>query len=301
MKIGFIGLGKMGLPMVIRLQKGGHDVVVIDHHQENIDKAVAAGSDSAKDEQELISKLDGDQPVVWLMIQSKYVDAQLDTLLPLLSKGSIIVDGGNSDYRITKQHAKRVADAGMTMVDVGTSGGVLGAENGYCMMIGGDEQAAKTIEPLIVAMAQEGGHKYFGPSGAGHFVKMVHNAIEYGIMESYAEGYRIIREADYPGLDLGALGNVWQHGSIITSSLNELCMQELTRNPNLDGIDGFVAENGEAQWTLEVAKENNIPAPAVQAAHDVRVESQQGKISFATKLLAAMRNGFGGHPLNTAG
>lgn len=300
MKIGFIGLGKMGLPMVLRLQKGGHHVVVIDHHQENIDKAVAAGADSAKDEHELVGKLE-DPAIVWLMIQSKYVDAQLDNLLPLLPKGSIIVDGGNSDYRITKQHAKRVADAGMTMVDVGTSGGVLGAENGYCMMIGGDEQSAKTIEPLIVAMAQEGGYKYFGPSGAGHFVKMVHNAIEYGIMESYAEGYRIIKEVDYPGLDLGALGTVWQHGSIITSSLNELCAQELTRNPNLDGIDGYVAENGEAQWTLEVAKEKQIPAPAVQAAHDVRVASQQGQVSFATRLLAAMRNDFGGHPLNTAG
>lgn len=300
MQLGFIGLGKMGLPMVLRLQKGGHHVVVIDHHQENIDKAVAAGADSAKDEHELAAKL-GDPAIVWLMIQSKYVDAQLDNLLPLLPKGSIIVDGGNSDYRLTKQHAKRVADAGMTMVDVGTSGGVLGAENGYCMMIGGDEQAAKTIEPLIQAMAQEGGHRYFGPSGAGHFVKMVHNAIEYGIMESYAEGYRIIKEADYPGLDLGALGNVWQHGSIITSSLNELCAEALTTNPNLDGIDGYVAENGEARWSLEVAKEKQIEAPAIQASLDVRIESQNGKTSFATKLLAAMRNGFGGHPLNTAG
>lgn len=300
MQLGFIGLGKMGLPMALRMQKGGHHVAVIDHHQENIDKAVAAGADSAKDEHELIGKL-GDPAIVWLMIQSKYVDAQLDVLLPLLPKGSIIVDGGNSDYRLTKERAKKVTEAGMSMIDVGTSGGVLGADNGYCMMIGGDEQAAQTIEPLIVAMAQEGGHKYFGPSGAGHFVKMVHNAIEYGIMESYAEGYRIIREADYPGLDLGALGAVWQHGSIITSSLNELCTQELTRNPDLSGIDGYVAENGEARWSLEVANENQIEAPAIQASLDVRVASQNGKTSFATKLLAAMRNGFGGHPLNTEG
>jgi 6-phosphogluconate dehydrogenase len=300
MQLGFIGLGKMGLPMVLRLQKGGHHVVVIDHHQENIDKAVAAGADSAKDEHELVTKL-GDPMIVWLMIQSKYVDAQLDVLLPLLPKGSIIVDGGNSDYRLTKERAKKVTGAGMAMVDVGTSGGVLGAENGYCMMVGGDEQAAKTIEPLIVAMAQEGGHQYFGPSGAGHFVKMVHNAIEYGIMESYAEGYRIIKETDYPALDLGALGNVWQHGSIITSSLNELCAQELTRNPELAGIDGYVAENGEARWSLEVAREKQIEAPAIQASLDVRVASQNGKVSFATKLLAAMRNGFGGHPLNTEG
>jgi 6-phosphogluconate dehydrogenase len=297
MKLGFIGLGKMGLPMVERLQKGGHHVIVIDHHQENIDRAVAAGADSAKDEQELLGKL-GDPAIIWLMIQSKYVDAQLDVLLPMLPKGSIIIDGGNSDYRLTRERAKRITEAGMSMVDVGTSGGVLGAENGYCMMVGGDEKAAETIEPLIAAMAQEGGHQYFGPSGAGHFVKMVHNAIEYGVMEAYAEGYRIIKEADYPGLDLGALGNVWQHGSIITSSLNELCANELTRNPELDGIDGYVAENGEARWTLEVAKEKQIPAPAIQSSFDVRIESQNGKVSFATKLLAAMRNGFGGHALN---
>jgi 6-phosphogluconate dehydrogenase len=300
MQLGFIGLGKMGLPMVLRLQKSGHHVIVIDHHQENIDKAVAVGADSAEDEQELMGKL-GEPAIVWLMIQSKYVDAQLDVLLPLLPNGSIIVDGGNSDYRLTKERAKRITDAGMAMVDVGTSGGVLGAENGYCMMIGGDEKAAKTIEPLIVAMAQEGGHQYFGPSGAGHFVKMVHNAIEYGMMESYAEGYRIIKEADYPGLDLGALGSVWQHGSIITSSLNELCADALTKNPELDGIDGYVAENGEARWTLEIAKQKEIETPAIQASLDVRVASQNGKVSFATKLLAAMRNGFGGHPLNTEG
>jgi 6-phosphogluconate dehydrogenase len=300
MQIGFIGLGKMGLPMVLRMQKGGHHVIVIDHHQENIDKAVASGADSAKDEHELIEKL-GSPAIVWLMIQSKYVDAQLDVLLPLLPKGSIIIDGGNSDYRLTKERAKKVTSAGMAMVDVGTSGGVLGAENGYCMMIGGDEQAAKTIEPLITAMAQPEGYRYFGESGAGHFVKMVHNAIEYGVMESYAEGYRIIREADYPDLDLGALGHVWQHGSIIESSLNELCAEALTKNPSLDGIDGYVAENGEARWTLEVAKEKNIEAPAIQSSLDVRVASQNGTVSFATKLLAAMRNGFGGHPFNTEG
>jgi 6-phosphogluconate dehydrogenase len=297
MQIGFIGLGKMGLPMVLRLQKGGHHVIVIDHHQENIDKAVAAGAGFAHDERELVGKL-SDPIIIWLMIQSKYVDDQLDVLLPLLPKDSIIVDGGNSDYRLTKERAKKVADAGMHMVDVGTSGGVLGAENGYCMMIGGDAEAAETIEPLIVALAQPEGYKYFGPSGAGHFVKMVHNAIEYGVMESYAEGYRIIKEADYSGLDLGALGHVWQHGSIIASSLNELCAEALTNNPELEGIDGYVAENGEARWTLEVAKEKQIPAPAIQAALDVRIASQQGQVSFATKLLAAMRNGFGGHALN---
>jgi 6-phosphogluconate dehydrogenase len=297
MQIGFIGLGKMGLPMVLRLQKGGQHAIVIDHHQENIDQAVAAGADSAKDEHELLAKL-GERPIIWLMIQSKYVDAQRDVLLPLLPKDSIIVDGGNSDYRLTKARAEKVSSAGIHYVDVGTSGGVLGAENGYCMMIGGNLEDFKTVEPLITAMAQPEGYEYIGPSGSGHFVKMVHNAIEYGIMESYAEGYRIIKEADYTDINLSALGRVWQHGSIISSSLNELCAEELGKNPQLDGIDGFVAENGEARWTLEVAKDKAIPTPAIQASLDVRIASQQGQTSFATKLLAAMRNGFGGHALN---
>jgi 6-phosphogluconate dehydrogenase len=297
MQIGFIGLGKMGLPMVLRLQKAGHSVVVIDHHQENIDKAVAAGAHAASTEQDMVGELP-DPAIVWLMISSKVVDAELDTLFGLLPKGSIIIDGGNSDYRLTRERSKRVQAAGMSLVDVGTSGGVLGAERGYCMMVGGEPTAAQNIEPLVAALAEPNGYKYFGPSGAGHFIKMTHNAIEYGVMESYAEGYRILKEAEYPDLDLAAIGAVWQHGSIIASDLNQVAVQELQHNPRLDGIEGFIAETGEARWTLEVARDKGIAAPAIQASFDVRIASQQGTVNFATKLLAAMRNGFGGHAIN---
>jgi 6-phosphogluconate dehydrogenase len=183
---------------------------------------------------------------------------------------------------------------------MGTSGGVHGLKNGFSMMIGGPEAAYKTIEPIAQILAQpSGAYQYFGPSGSGHYVKMVHNAIEYGMMQSLAEGYRMLHEGSYPGqIDLAAAGEVWQHGSVVNSWLNELCQQALAENPTLDGIDGFVAESGEARWTLEAAKDLGIPLPTIQTAFDVRLQSQQGETNFATKLLAAMRNKFGGHNIN---
>ncbi|HSX33608.1 MAG TPA: decarboxylating 6-phosphogluconate dehydrogenase [Candidatus Saccharimonadales bacterium] len=298
MTIGLIGLGKMGSQIVARLTKAGHAVVVTDHHQENIDAAVANGATAAVDSKDLVSKL-ASPAVVWLMIASHVVDAELDTLLPLLAKGSIIVDGGNSDFRETRERYKRCAEKGVQLVDVGTSGGIMGLKNGFSMMIGGDEQAFTAVEPAIQALAQENGYDYFGLTGAGNYVKMIHNAIEYGIMESYAEGYRLLKDGtDYPGLDLASIAKVWQHGSIIASSLNDITAGILAKNPNLDGIDGYVAETGEARWTLEVAAGQSIPMPAVQAAFDTRLATAQGKVNFATKLLAAMRGGFGGHKVN---
>jgi len=298
MKIGFIGLGKMGGPMVQRLLSGGHDVIVIDHHQENIDAATAKGAVVATNHSDMVSKLDS-PIVIWLMIPAARVDDELTSLLELLPAGSIIIDGGNSDFRLTRARAARCLEKNVTLMDVGTSGGIMGLENGYCMMVGGDQATYATIEPLIQTLAQPGGYGYFGPAGAGHYVKMVHNAIEYGVMEAYAEGYMVLKEGkDYPDLDLGKAGQVWQHGSIISSKLNELATGILTTNANLDGIDGYVAESGEARWTLEIAEEQAIPMPVVQASFDRRIASTKGETSFATKLLAALRNGFGGHEIN---
>jgi 6-phosphogluconate dehydrogenase len=167
------------------------------------------------------------------------------------------------------------------------------------MMVGGNEQGYQALEPALISLAKpHGGYHYFGPAGAGHYVKMVHNAIEYGVMESYAEGYRMLKEGAYDNLDLAAAANVWQRGSIISSDLNGLTLEALHENPELSGIDGYVAESGEARWTLEYAKEKGIPLPSIQASYDVRLASQKGDVSFATKLLAAMRNKFGGHALN---
>jgi 6-phosphogluconate dehydrogenase len=298
MRIGFIGLGKMGGPMVQRLLDGGHEVVVIDHHQENIDMAVSHGGVVANDHADMIAKL-GSSIVIWLMISASKVDDELTSLLDLLPIGSIIIDGGNSDFRLTRARAARCVEKGVTFMDVGTSGGIMGLTDGYCMMVGGSQETYATIKPLIQTLAQPNGYDYFGPTGAGHYVKMVHNAIEYGVMESYAEGYMVLKDGkDYPNLDLAKAGAVWQHGSIISSKLNELAVGILASNANLDGIDGYVAESGEARWTLEIAKDQTIPMPVVQASFDRRIASTKGDISFATKLLAALRNGFGGHEIN---
>ncbi len=234
------------------------------------------------------------------MLPANIVDEQADEWFSLLPEGSIIIDGGNSDYRLTKKLNERVNEHGMKLVDIGVSGGVWGYQNGFSMMCGADESSAfEKLEPALKSLAApEGGYAYFGPSGSGHFVKMVHNAIEYGMMESLAEGYRILKEGPYKKIDLATAGEVWQHHSVITSWLNELCRDALKENPGLEGIEGYVAENGEARWTLETANEMNIPMPAIQSALDVRIASQNGEVSFATKLLSAMRNRFGGHAFN---
>ncbi len=175
----------------------------------------------------------------------------------------------------------------------------MGLEHGYSMMVGGSVQAYETVQPLIEGMAQPGGYGHFGPTGAGHYVKMVHNAIEYGMMQAYAEGYRLMKEGgDYEDIDLGALAQVWQHGSIVKSGLNEIMQRVLARNPELDGIEGYVAESGEARWTIETAQSHDIPTPVFDAALQARIDSQNGHINFGTKLLAATRNGFGGHNIN---
>lgn len=298
MRLGFIGLGKMGGPMVQRLLSGGHEIVVMDHHQENIDAARSFGGIAADDHSDMISKLDS-QIIIWMMIPANKVDDELTSLLELLPAGSIVIDGGNSDFRLTRARATRCLEKNVILMDVGTSGGIMGLENGYCMMVGGNPEVYTAIEPLIQTLSQPNGYGYFGASGAGHYVKMVHNAIEYGVMEAYAEGYMVLKDGkDYPDLDLGKAGSVWQHGSIISSKLNELAAGILATNANLDGIDGYVAESGEARWTLETANEQSIPMPVVQASFDRRIASTQGETSFATKLLAALRNGFGGHEVN---
>lgn len=198
-----------------------------------------------------------------------------------------------------KKHAELVSSRGSILLDVGTSGGIWGYENGFSMMVGGDEQSFKTIEPALKTLAApQGAYDYFGPSGSGHFVKMVHNAVEYGMMESLAEGYRLLKEGPYANIDLAAAAEVWQHGSVVVSWLNDLCRQVLKENSTLKNIDGVVAESGEARWALETARKLQLPMPAIQSAFDVRLASQQGQTTFATKLLAAMRNKFGGHKIN---
>jgi len=299
MKIAIAGLGRMGMQIARKLAEDGHEVIAHNRHKEPIDEAVTYGAQAAYERIDVVTAFDGNPVVLWVMIPAEIIDKQLDEWLEILPKGSIIIDGGNSDFRGDAFRAKRAADKGCMLLDIGTSGGVWGYQNGFSMMVGGDQTAFATVEPALKSLAApEGAYHLFGPNGAGHYVKMVHNAIEYGMMESLAEGYRMLKEGPYKNLELAEAGEVWQHHSVVTSWLNELSRDALRENPTLDGIDGYVAESGEARWTLEVAKEMNIPLPAIQTSFDVRIASQKGDVNFATKLLAAMRNKFGGHQLN---
>lgn len=299
MKIAVAGLGRMGMQIARKLAEDGHAVIAHNRSPEPIETAVGYGATAARTKQDVIDAFGDEQIVLWIMVPAEVIDAQLDEWLAILPKGSIIIDGGNSNFRGDQTRADKVASHGCALLDVGTSGGVWGYQNGFAMMAGGDQTAFNTIEPALKTLAApEGAYHLFGPNGAGHYVKMVHNAIEYGMMESLAEGYRMLHEGPFNNLDLAAAGDVWQHHSVVTSWLNELSRDALRENPQLDGIDGYVAESGEARWTLEAAKDLGIPLPSIQASFDVRLASQQGEVSFATKLLAAMRNKFGGHQLN---
>ncbi len=300
MTIAIQGLGRMGLQIARKLAEDGHAVIAHNRSREPIDEAVGFGATAAYTKEEVLKAFGGEQVVLWIMLPAEIVDAQVDEWLQLLPKDSIIIDGGNSDYRLTRKLNQRLLAAGMKFIDVGTSGGVWGYQNGFSMMCGADDEAGfAALEPALKTLAApDGAYHHFGPSGSGHYVKMVHNAIEYGMMESLAEGYRMLKEGPYQALDLAAAGEVWQHHSVITSWLNELCRDALRENPTLDGIDGYVAESGEARWTLETANDLHIPLPAIQTSFDVRLASQKGDVNFATKLLSAMRNKFGGHQLN---
>ena len=300
MKIAIQGLGRMGRQIARKLAESDHHVIAHNRSHEPIEEAASYGATPAYTKQEVLSAFGDEQVVLWVMLPAEIVDAQIDEWLTLLPTGSIFVDVGNSDYRLTRQLAKRIEDHGSHLVDVGVSGGVWGYKNGFSMMAGANDRAAfDRLEPILQTLAApEGAYANFGPAGSGHFVKMTHNAIEYGMMESLAEGYRMLKEGPYEGIDLAAAGEVWQHHSVVTSWLNELSQASLAENPTLDGIDGYVSESGEARWTLETAHQLDLPMPSIQAAFDVRLASQRGEVTFATKLLAAMRNKFGGHELN---
>jgi 6-phosphogluconate dehydrogenase len=300
MKVAIDGLGRMGAQIVQMLvERSDHEVIAHDLSADMIENAANLGATPARSRVEVLEKFDGERAVIWLMIPASVVDEVLDEWAKILPKDSIIVDGGNSDYRLTKKRAERLKKAGVSFVDVGTSGGVHGYKNGFCMMAGADnEEDFRDIEPILQTLAKpEGAYHYFGPVGAGHFVKMTHNAIEYGMMQSLAEGYRLLREGPYDNIDLAAAGDVWQQHSVIVSWLNELTRDALREDPDLKEYSGEVGANGEAQWAWETGESLGIPMPAIEASLDVRRASQESEAgrNFATKILAAQRSGFGGH------
>lgn len=299
MKIAISGLGKMGLQIAKKLHEGGHKVIAHNRSSQSVDEMKSFGLVGAYTKEEVVKSFEDEKVFIWMMVPADVVDKELDDWLKIIPKNSILIDGGNSDFRLTQKREKLVKDSGSMFMDVGTSGGVWGYKNGFSMMVGGDTEVFKIIEPILETLSKpNGAYHHFGNSGSGHYVKMVHNAIEYGMMESLAEGYRLLKEGPYNNIDLVAAGDVWQHRSVITSWLNELTMNALKENIELKGVDGVVIESGETRFALEVAKEFKIETPSIQAAFDVRLNSQKGNVNFATKLLSLMRNAFGGHKIN---
>jgi len=293
MKIGFIGLGKMGLNMVHRLLLDKHELYVYNRSKAPIKEAEKLGAKAFNSTQELVKNLDG-QKVIWLMVPSgKPVDENIEVLLPHLIKNDIIIDGGNSYFKDSIARAERCAQNGVHYLDCGTSGGVWGLKEGYCLMYGGNQHAADHCEPIFKTLAPDNGYLYCGESGAGHFVKMVHNGIEYGMMQAYAEGFEIMEKSKY-NLDLKAISKVWQYGSVVRSWLLELTHLALTDDPKLEKIKGYVQDSGEGRWTVQTAIELDVPAHIITSSLYNRFQSRQDE-SFAMKMLAALRNEFGGH------
>jgi 6-phosphogluconate dehydrogenase len=294
----------MGMQLARKLAESGqHEVFVHNRSHEPIEEAVSYGAMACYTTEDVVNAFAGDKAVVWVMLPAEITDQMVLDWTTRLPAGSIIVNGGNSDFRNTKQLNEKVRAAGMELIDIGVSGGIWGYQNGFPLMCGSDNESAfDHLRPALETLVQPGGmYARFGTSGAGHYVKMVHNAIEYGMMQSLGEGFRMLHDGPYSGMDLATAADLWQHHSVITSWLTELSRDALAENPELEGISGYVAESGEARWMLEAAKDMGIALPSIQAALDVRVASKKGETNFATKVVAAQRNKFGGHNLNGEG
>jgi 6-phosphogluconate dehydrogenase len=293
MKIGIIGLGKMGQGIVERLLKAQHSVVGFDLDQNHMIEAQQLGAVVV----DTISDLAKECRVVWLMVPpGKPVDAVLEQIIPHAQKGDIIVDGGNSNFNDSIARAKKLKEMGLFYLDCGTSGGLHGRVNGYCLMVGGDKNAYTTIEPILHAIAIKNGVGYMGKSGAGHYVKMIHNGIEYGLMEAYAEGFHVIKEGSFKDqLDLAEITRVWNHGSIVRSYLLELAHDIFKEDQQLNSISGEVAEGGTGAWTAQEAEKNEIPVPIIEKSVGIRAWSRTLGGNYATKIVAMLRNKFGGH------
>jgi len=300
MELGMIGLGRMGASMAQRLMQGGHRVVGYNRSPEATKQLVAQGAEGAFSLQELAGKLTAPR-VVWLMIPAgPSVDQTLQDLILCLAKGDVIIDGGNSYYKDTQKRAAQIKEHEMYLVDVGTSGGIWGLKEGYSMMIGGEAEVVERLRPIFetLAPAKDKGWGYVGPSGAGHFVKMVHNGIEYGLMQAYAEGFSVLRHKQEFDLDLAKIADVWRFGSVVRSWLLDLAANALHENPDLADIAPYVADSGEGRWTAFEAIDLDVPAPVITLALLQRLSSRDTD-SFSDKLLAALRHQFGGHEVKS--
>jgi len=296
MEIGMIGLGRMGGNMTIRLLQGGHQVVVFARDPAKVQAAAARGAQGAESLADLARKLNPPR-AAWIMLPAgEPTEAAVAGLREAFSSGDVIIDGGNSNYKESRKRATELREIGLSFLDVGTSGGIWGLAQGYSLMVGGESQAVQRLRPIFetLAPAPDQGWGHVGPSGSGHFVKMVHNGIEYGLMQAYAEGFEILKSKSEFGLDNLQIAEIWRYGSVVRSWLLDLAASALTEDPSLSAIMGWVADSGEGRWTVAEAIELDVPAPVITLSLLMRFVSRQEE-SYAAKLLAALRAQFGGH------
>jgi 6-phosphogluconate dehydrogenase len=293
MELGFIGLGRMGMNMVVRLLRGGHRVVVYNRSPEKVREAEGHGAVGATSIADLVARL-GRPRAIWVMVPAgAATQDMIDTVVRHLDREDIVIDGGNSNFHDDARRAEVLTPLGLHYVDVGTSGGIWGLEVGYCLMVGGEETVFRHLEPLFRTLAPEHGYGYMGAHGAGHYVKMVHNGIEYGMMQAIAEGFALMHKSPY-GLDLPRIATLWMQGSVVRSWLVELAGRALEEDPALQKIRGWVEDSGEGRWTVQDAIDQSVPAWTMTAALFARFRSRE-EDSFADRMLAALRNQFGGH------
>ena len=297
MRIGFIGLGRMGANMVRRLIRDGHDIVAYNRTAEKTKEIEGEGAEGSYSLEELVGKLEKPR-AVWIMVPAgDATEAQIDELMELLEPGDTIIDGGNSNFHDSRRRHDKVAEKGLKFIDAGVSGGIWGLANGFCLMVGGDADAVQPLKPIFRSLAPPDGYLHVGATGAGHYVKMVHNGIEYGMMQSYAEGFEILHASEYE-LDLGGISKLWNHGSVVRSWLLELAERAFESDQDLTHLRGWVEDSGEGRWTVQEAIDLNVPAPAITLALLTRLRSRQ-EDSYGAKVLAALRNEFGGHAVKT--
>jgi len=299
MRLGMIGLGRMGGNMTRRLLGAKHEVVAFDRSADAVKELAGLGAISATSLADVCAKLSAPR-IVWIMVPAgKPVDDTIAQLLPQLANGDIIIDGGNSNFHDTVRRGAELRTKGIEFVDSGTSGGVWGLENGYCLMVGGDDKAVSICEPIFKALAPQDGYAHVGPTGSGHYVKMVHNGIEYGLLQAYAEGFEILHASKEFDIDLHQVAAVWNHGSVVRSWINELAESAFSRDASLKDLRGYVDDSGEGRWTVQEAIDLDVPAPVITLSLLTRLRSRQSE-SFGAKVIAALRHEFGGHAVHSA-
>ena len=293
MELGMIGLGRMGANMTERLLRDGHRVISYDRSPEAIQRVVNIGAMGSRSLADFVKQLSPPR-AIWLMVPAgDPVDQTIEQLLPQLSKGDVFIDGGNSNYKDSIRRAEKLKQQGLHFVDAGTSGGIWGLKVGYCMMIGGENETVARLESIFKTLAPADGFLHVGPCGAGHFVKMIHNGIEYGMLQAYGEGFELLKASQFD-LDLEKISHLWNQGSVVRSWLLELCESAFARDPELASIKGYVEDSGEGRWMVEEAIEKSVPAPVLMLSLFARFASRQ-EDSFSAKVIAALRNEFGGH------